>query len=211
MRRSVSLVTGPAAEPLILNEVKEWLKIDGTDEDALLAALITAACQAAEQFLRRAIISQTLKLTVDLAQNGLMDRLGEGVYDLPVTAIYGGLPRVVQLPRPPILSVASVVTYDTSGASSTFDPTNYYVDTAGSRLVLYDSASWPTNLRPVAACEITYVAGYGTTSSAVPQPIKSAMLMHIQRMYDGRIVCDMPEGCQQLLRPYRVMDGLAHA
>jgi hypothetical protein len=32
------------------------------------------------------------------------------------------------------------------------------------------------------------------------------MLMHLQRMYDGRIVCDMPEGCERLLRQYRVMD-----
>lgn len=37
-------------EPLTLSEVKEWCKIDGTSEDAILTALIIAAREICEQY-----------------------------------------------------------------------------------------------------------------------------------------------------------------
>ena len=98
-----------------------------------------------------------------------------------------------------------------SSSTTVFAGSNYSLNADGSRLVLAYGAQWPSSLRPVAACEIVYLAGYGDTASSVPQSVRTAMLMHVQRMYDGRIVCEMPEGCLRLLKPYRVMDGLAHA
>jgi len=207
MRRTVALVTGPAVEPVTLDEVKAWAKIDAADEDALLTSLVAAAREAAEQYLRRALISQTVRLTLDLDGCGV--HLSEGVYDLPVSAIYGGLPTVVELPRAPVSSITSVVTYDLDNAPGTFAASNYSLNADGNRFVLASGATWPSNLRPVAACAITYVAGYGDAASAVPQSIRTGILMHAQTMYDGRIVCDMPENCQRLLRPYRVLDALS--
>lgn len=207
MRRTVTLVTGPSVEPVTLDELKAWAKIDSADEDALLTSLIAAARDAAEQYLRRALITQTVRLTLDLDGRGI--DLPEGVYDLPVSAIYGGLPTVVELPRPPVSSVTSVVTYDLDNSPGTFAPANYTLNADGNRLVLAFGATWPSNLRPVAACEITYTAGYGDSAASVPQSIRTAVLMHAQTMYDGRIVCDMPENCQRLLRPYRILDALS--
>jgi hypothetical protein len=204
MRRTLTLVTGPAAEPLTLDEAKAWAKIDGTTDDALLASLLTASIQSAEEFTRRAFITQTWKLALDLDGSG-MD-LDEGVYDLPISALYGSLPRAIELPRQPIQSISSVTTYDTSNASSTFPSSNYSL--IGHRLVLTESATWPSNMRQCGAVEITYVAGYGSTSASVPAPIKSAILMAVQKWYDARIVCDLPESCTHLLRQYRIMDGL---
>lgn len=209
-RRTVSTVTGPASEPVTLGEVKAWAKIDHSDEDALLISLIAAAREAAEQYLRRSLISQTLRLTLGLDGCGLGDYLGEGTYDLPVTALYGGLPSYVLLPRGPVQSIASVTTYGLDDAGTVFDPAYYTLNADGSRLSLAYGASWPSGLRPSASCEVVYVAGYGDTASSVPQSIRTAILMHVQRMYDGRIVCDMPEGCMRLLKPYRIVDGLAY-
>jgi hypothetical protein len=204
MRRTLTLITGPTADPVTLDEAKAWAKIDSIDDDPLLAALITAAIQSAEEYTRRAFISQTWKAAFDIGGSGL--DLGEGVYDLPITALYGALPRVIELPKQPAQSITSVVTYDTSNASSTYATSNYSL--IGNRLILTEGALWPAALRPFGACEITYVAGYGDTSTSIPQPIKTAILMHVQHMYDGRIVCDMPAPCESLLRKYRVMDGL---
>jgi hypothetical protein len=208
MRRTVKVVTAPAIEPITLGEVKTWAKIDGTDEDALLTAAITAAREAAEQYLRRSLITQTLRLTLDLEGSGLSDRLREGVYDLPVSAIYGGLPNVIELPRGPTQAITSVVTYDLDDTSSTFATSDYSLNADGSRLVLAYGASWPSNLRAVAACAITYTAGYGDTASSVPQAIRTAILMHVQTMYDGRMICEMPPPCEAQLRKYRIMDAL---
>lgn len=206
-RRTLTIVTAPAAEPVTLTEAKAWAKIDDTTDDDLVTALITAARMSAEEYLRRTLISTTYKLTLDLADCPLSDLLGDGVYDLPVSILYDGLPSAVELPKGPVSSISSVVTYDTSDASSTFDTANYRIDTAGERLVLTYGTIWPTNLRSIAACEITYVAGYGSTATGVPQPIRTGIKMHIQAMYDGRGQCetDMPPGCKQLYNQYRIM------
>jgi len=208
MRRTAKVITAPATEPVTLGEAKAWTKVDGSEEDPLLTSLITAAREAAEQFLRRCLISQSVRLTLDLERSGL--DLGEGVYDLPVSALYGGLPSVIELPKAPVQSITSVTTYDTADTSAVYSSANYRLNSDGNRLVLGSSATWPSNLRPVGACEVVYVAGYGATGSSVPQSIRNAMLMHIKAMYDGRDTCDMPENCQRLLRPFRVLDSLAH-
>jgi uncharacterized phiE125 gp8 family phage protein len=140
-----------------------------------------------------------------------MDRLlGEGVHDLPASVLYGDLRRVVELPRPPVQSVVGVTTYDLSDAASVYDPSNYRLDADGSRLVLAYGAYWPSNLRPRGAVEVLYRAGYGDKASSVPRALRTGMLMHIQKMYDERIVCDLPDSCAKLYQPYRIMDGLAN-
>ncbi len=206
--KSLALVTGPAAEPVTLDEAKSWLRIDGTDSDVQIAQLITAAVQASEQWLRRSIISQTWKLTLDLKASGL--DLGEGVYDLPISALYCGLPESIPLPKGPVSSITSVTTYGLDNTSSTYSSANYRVDSSGERLVLNYGATWPSNLRAHSACEIQYVAGYGATSSQVPQPIKTGILIQTATLYEQRGVCGDPSGvapgARQLLNPYRVID-----
>lgn len=202
MRSFVTLVTPPAAEPVTLAEAKAWAKIDTTEDDPLLVVLITTATEAAQEYMRRSIITQTHMLTLDSLPNPLESYLGEGVYDLPSSVLSGSLPTSIELPLPPLVSVESVTTYNTSGTSSVFDAANYY--TSGQRLNLNQDAAWPSDLRARRSCEITYVAGYGDTSSSVPSPIKTAILMHIQSMYDARIVCDMPQACMSLLNRYKI-------
>jgi hypothetical protein len=47
-RRTVRVVEPPAEAPLLLSEIKAWIKIDAVDDDALLDGLMQAACEAAE-------------------------------------------------------------------------------------------------------------------------------------------------------------------
>lgn len=204
MTMAITLVTASSKDVVSLAEVKAWAKVDHNDDDALLASLITAATTSAEEFLNRSLLTQTWKLTLDQMQNGYADDLPAGVYDMPMTALYCGLPRVIVLPKGPVQSVSSVTTYSTANAATTYASSNYFVDTASDRVVLNQSAVWPSDLRVQAACAIQYVTGYGDSSSNVPQPIRTAILMHIQKMYDGRIICELPEGCERLLRQYRI-------
>lgn len=207
--RSLTLVTAPAAEPVSLAEAKGWARIDGAAEDALIEGLITAARAAAEEYLRRSLITQTWKLTLDLPPSGFYDSLPGGTYDLPVTALYAGLPESIALPRGPVRSVTSVTTYDTTNSSSAYASSNYYLDAAGDRLVLNDTAVWPGVLRPRAACEVLYTAGYGDNPTDVPKPIRTAILMHVGVMYETRGACegqtDLPPACKQLMVPYRIL------
>ncbi len=203
--QSLTLVTGPTLEPVTLTELKVTARISTEDEDALLQTYIITAREAAEQFTKRAFLTQTFRMTLDLPCGKMDGYLGEGVYDLPVTALYGALPRTIQLMRPPIATIVSVTTYDTSNAATVFSSDDYYLDTAGGRLVLNNDASWPSDMRQIAAIAIQYTAGYGATVNTVPQCARTAITMHAMRMYDERIICEMPEQCQRLLKPLRVM------
>lgn len=61
------LIAPPRTEPVTLEEAKLHLRVDGAEEDSLITALITAARQKAEEYTRRAFITQTWELAVDAA------------------------------------------------------------------------------------------------------------------------------------------------
>jgi uncharacterized phiE125 gp8 family phage protein len=208
-RHSLTLVTPPASEPVSIGEAKAWARIDGDDDDYQVAQLIATAREAAEQYLRRSLITQTWKLTIDLGGNGLDRLLGEGTYNLPVTALYGDLPRIIELPKAPTQSITSVVTYDLNDTASTFDPANYRLEAAGERLVLNHGCLWPSSMRIAGACEVTYVTGYGDKSSDMPRAILMAIQIHVASLYEQRGQCDdamdLPPGAKQLLNQYRIM------
>jgi len=58
----LTVLTAPAVEPLSLSEVKLHCRVDASDEDTLLTALIVAAREYAEQLTGRAFITRTYEL-----------------------------------------------------------------------------------------------------------------------------------------------------
>lgn len=204
---SLKRTVEPACEPVALDEFKLWAKITTTSDDAVCRMMISAARESAEAYLRRALITQTWQLNMDLVGDGLDQILGDGVHELPITELYGGLPKVVNLPRAPIQSITSVTTYDLDNNSSVFPAANYRLDAEGARFLVNFGYTWPSNLRARDALQIIYVAGYGTTKD-IPRSIRAGIMMHAQRMYDERIVCELPDNCARLYRQYRINDGL---
>lgn len=59
------LIAGPGEEPVSLAEAKTYCRIDGTDEDALLGALIAAARLHVESLTGRALVTQTWRLVLN--------------------------------------------------------------------------------------------------------------------------------------------------
>ena len=45
-----SVVTPAASEPITLTEAKNFLRVDGTDDDTLITALISAAREMCESY-----------------------------------------------------------------------------------------------------------------------------------------------------------------
>lgn len=186
----IEVVTDPAAEPVSVAEAKQHLRVDIDDDDALIASYVTAARQWCESFLRRALVTQTLRYTLD----EWPDR------------------DYIVLPRPPLQSITSLVYIDDDGNTDTVASATYHADTARSRLYLANDYDWPTEtLRSVAAVQVTYVAGYGGPED-VPQVIKSAILLALGDLYEmrentvvgaGNSALVVPFGVQAMLWPYR--------
>jgi len=62
------ITTQPANEIFTLQEVKDYLKVDDSTEDALITTLLQSARQAAERYLNQALITQTITEKLDRLQ-----------------------------------------------------------------------------------------------------------------------------------------------
>jgi len=183
----LSLTTPPATEPISLSDAKAHLKIDTTDDDTLITAMIAAARARAEWHTGRALISQGWTLHLD------------------------GWPanRIVEIPLPPLQSVTSVTLYARDDSATVLDASRYVVDTASApgRLALKPDTAPPANLRTVNAIAIAFTAGYGDAASNVPPLLKEAILELLAFLYEnrGEAPAELPLDCLALLAPYRVL------
>ena len=176
-------VDGPATEPVTLAEAKAQLRLEHNDDDALIDGLIVAAREYAEAVTRRALITQTWKLTLD------------------------AFCAKIDLPKPPFQSVASVKYLDTGGVERTLDPAAYdaVFDTTEAFVMPAYGTSWPSTRDQAGAVRIAFVAGY-ENANEVPQAIKQGMLIHLTQLYEDREGGGtIPPAVDVLYWPYRVV------
>lgn len=199
----VKLITPPATTPVSLTEAKTHLRIDGTNDDAAIAAYIEAATKATEAFLGRALVDQTWQLVLDSFPTGI---------DLEI-----------KIPKPPLIAVTSIVYDDSNGQEQPLTPDNYFVDNVsepGWVVPASGSLSWPAPIAAINSVRINFRAGYLDNNSPpaniVPGDIKSAILLTIGTLFEQReaqVVGDnvyaLSWGVENLLRQHRVLLGMA--
>lgn len=191
---ALKLKTPPATEPVTVQEVKDYLRITDTADDVLLNLLTSAIRQKCEAVTRRALVTQTWTLFLDgFPKRERNSAPKEGYFQLPVDH-FDQVQSVIEIPRPPLQSITFIKTYDTANAVLTFDITKVLVDAHSEpgRIALNQGQAWPTNLRNLNSVEIEFVAGYGT-ASAVPEAIKSGMLLWIKLLKASRSKLFEPE------------------
>ena len=186
---SIEISTAPTSEPVTLTEAKAHMYVDTTDDDTLITTLITSARLYAENFTRRAFITQT------------------------ITARYDYFPCFFEVEKPPLASVSSINYLDTTGNSTLLAASGYDVDiyATPARITQAYGTTWPSTRADVPnTVTVVYIAGYGV-GSAVPETIKQAILMMIGHWYENRestsqnmTVIDVPMGVESLLMPYVV-------
>jgi len=165
---SLVLVTAPTEEPISLNDAKDQLRVTDTNEHALIEDKIKGARQAAEDFLGRALITQTWDLFLDAFPDSS---------DTPI-----------KLPYPPLQSVTSVKYTDTTGIQQTLVTTEYTVDTKAQpgRIKPAWGKTWPSIRSEMNAVEIQFVAGYGVDGEDIPPDIINGMLLWIEDEFNHR-------------------------
>lgn len=202
------ITTAPSDEPLSSAETISYLRIDSGVDTTLIDNLIIAARFWAEDYTNRTFLNTVYTLSLD--KIGQVDTpIKEGLYTGAFQVPYL---NYIELPRSPVSAVAHVKYYDDADNVSTWAASNYYVDTARvpARIVLRDSGTWPTDLRNANGIEVQYTAGYGSSRSAIPEPIRVAMLQYISHLYEHRgddegRGLNPPALVTSLLQPYVIM------
>lgn len=133
--RLLTRTVAPAGEPVSLSEAKLHLRVDTATEDAPITDLIAVARTAAEEYLRRSLMTQTWKLAFD-----------------------GYAPLEAELPRGPVQSVTGVTQFARDGTSQVVSAGAYSLNAAR------DVLAFDTPLIAFRV-EIVYVTGYGDASA----------------------------------------------
>lgn len=179
------LVTPPSAEPVSLAEAKLHLRVDITDDDALITALIVAARQFAEMRTQRQFITAQWKLVLD------------------------AFPSKILLDKSPIASVQSIQYLDMAGVLQTVPPADYVFENSSepSRIAPIFGKIWPIPVPQIGAVQINFTSGYGN-AAAVPEGIKSWMKIRIGSLYENRSEVDVIPNGQLVELPFvdRLLD-----
>ena len=180
------LIEGPSAEPVTIEELRDWLRLDDTAQDATLARLITAGRMALEQAIQRRIMIERWRLTLDAWP----------------------LARIVPLPVSPVQAIAAVRVYDGNGQPQLLASEAYRLSHCGlmPRLKLEGEVPKP-GIRE-SGIEIDMVAGYGATPGDVPGPLRMALRLLVTRWHENRGDADpgpLPADVLALMAPYRRM------
>jgi len=116
----------PAAEPVTLAEAKAHLRVDSSDEDALIAAMISAAREAAEHETGRTFVSTPWRLTLDQ------------------------FPTSIALPMPRVTAVTQIHYVDGDGITQALNPAGYQLIADSEYEAWIEPAygySWPQSRR----------------------------------------------------------------
>lgn len=183
LRTKSKLNTAPSEEPITLTEAKTQLRFNGvtldSDDESKLNGYISAARQEAENYTRRAFITQTWELWLNK------------------------MPEIIPLRKLPVVSITSVEYYDENDSLQTFASSNYKFEDLGEKAQIHVNDNFPSLSSdrefPV---KVTYIAGYGAAST-VPQAIKNAIKLGVTNLENDEM--KMSEAAISLLTPYRVL------
>jgi uncharacterized phiE125 gp8 family phage protein len=182
---SLVRVTAPAVSPISLAEAKAQMRVEGSDDDAIIQRLIDAAVAFVDVqgVLGRAMITQTW---------------GQWLSPNPST---------VSLMLGPVQSVSAIKYYDLNGTLQTATLADFNVFGTPNRITITPKTSkaWPITQTRDDAIKIEYVVGYGSTSASVPQTVRHALLMLVAHWYENRETTqekqmqDLPYGFMEMM------------
>lgn len=154
-------MTAPASYPVSLTEAKAHLRIDGSDEDAVVTGMIAAASDHVEAQTGRALLTQQWELHLERFPAGYID-----------------------IPMPPCRSIGEIAVRQADWV--VVDPAGYRAELpAGPRALpgrVFPVAAWPSSAVTQDAVRIKFSAGYDTA----PPALKSAILLALSDLYCNR-------------------------
>lgn len=156
---NIEIVTPETTWPVTVAELKTHLGITHTSHDTMLADIIAAASNLAEQYTWIVFGSRTLKMNLDYFQNTI-------------------------IPRWPITAITSITYYDYANVQQTLAATEYDADLK-SFPPRIDFDGEPSTYDRLNAVTVNITAGYADVTT-IEKGIKQAIKMVCADMYDQR-------------------------
>ena len=183
----------PSQEPVGLDEMKAWSRVDHADDDATISGNVIAARRWVETYTHRALVTQAFVYKIDRFPSSVT--------------------TVIALPGGNTQSVTSIAYLDTDGNSQTWGASNYIADLVSQPALVglaYD-IDWPSIREWDLPVTITYSAAYGDDPGDVPEELRTAIKILAAELYESREetvvgsqISAVPWGAKRLADPYRI-------
>lgn len=175
----LTLITPPSIVPVSLLTLRKQLNIadDDTTHDARLSAMASDAAEYVERHTRRSMITQVFQFTTTWR-------------------------KLIELPRPPLQSVTSIVITDINDAESTLNADDYEVVTGRFPGVVIMPDDTPS-LRDLEPVRIRFTAGYGANAGNVPAAMREIIARIVTFYFEpgrGDINMPMPQHIKDSIR-----------
>jgi uncharacterized phiE125 gp8 family phage protein len=169
---SIKLIIPPAVKPLLVSDVGSQVRNDLSEENVLVELYIAAVTAKAEAYIKRALITQTWELSLDM---------------FPLSCTLSGRMSQIKLPMAPVQNVISIKYVDSNGDIQTVAPSDYILtDDDPNTLVPVYGKYWPATRIQPGAVKIQYVAGFGDQAENIPEAIRAWMLLNVANLYENR-------------------------
>lgn len=172
------MAAAPGEPAVPLAEIKAFLRIGHSDEDALLAGLARSASDACEAFTGRVLVSRPIDEM--LAPRGGWARLGLA----------------------PVRAIETVAAVTSGGVEATLSADSYAIDIDAA------GEGWVRLTRPIEATRvrIRYCAGFADAPAGVPEALRHGVIRLVAHLYTHRDRADggpPPAAVTALWRPWR--------
>lgn len=168
----------PPALPVPLAEVKAFLRIGTSEEDALLAGLVRGAAETCEAFTGRSLVARDVEEI------------------LPATSAW------TRLGAAPVLAIEDLAALDRYGEAEVLGAADYAIDIDAA------GDGWMRVLRPGEAkrVRVSYSAGMAADSGGLPEALRHGIVRLAAHLYMHRDREDgpgPPTAVTALWRPWR--------
>jgi|DEB0MinimDraft_10_1074344.scaffolds.fasta_scaffold57422_2 uncharacterized phiE125 gp8 family phage protein len=163
-----------------LDQVKDFIRLSGDDENSMIQLFIDAAVKHAEGIMNRDLLTAT--------------------YECYRPSFNGDL----TLRRAPYQSLVSIE-YLKDSTYTTLLSSEYKLSEGGIYGII-EQIETPTVDDDVKGVKITFKSGYGDNVSDVPADITMALLQTVHHWYDNRGICGCPDAVNDIYDRYKVID-----
>ncbi len=178
-------ISTPETEPVTLEYIKTFLRVDHADEDALISDLIQSARERVEGLIGGALISRPRRYTGSkVSARGVFIAHSE-ISDITALRVVGD-------------EATTEISLSALSINLRCNPPS---------IRLKDRPSFKSFQPSATTLEVDFIAGYGASPEDVPMPLRQAVLLLLAQSYEYRAPSDAPPTVPMmvdaLIMPYR--------